>query len=77
MRKRRVIMERLVPLKAADRSFDLEFWRRVGSARKFEIAWQMVLDYWKRQGKSEDQLRFRRDVEVLKPLRRVARRRRS
>jgi len=76
MPKRGVVMERLVPLSKADRSFDLEFWRRVSPARKFEIAWQMVLDYWKRQGKSEDQLRFRRDVEVLKPLRRVARRRR-
>ena len=77
MRKRGVVMERLVPLGKADRSFDLEFWRRVGSAKKFGAAWQMVLDYWKEQGKSEDQLRLRRDVERLKPLRRVARRRRS
>ena len=77
MRKRGAVMERLVPLRAADRSFDREFWRRVSPARKFEIAWEMVLDYWKWQGKSEDQLRFRKDVERLRPLRRVARRRRS
>jgi hypothetical protein len=64
-RRGKVVMERLVPLKAADRSFDLEFWSRVGSARKFEIAWQMVLESREWRGQPGGQPRLRKDVERL------------
>jgi hypothetical protein len=63
-------MERLVPLRAADRSFDLAFWRRVGSAAQFEAAWQMVLDSMKCRGMDGGQPRLRKDVERLERMRR-------
>ncbi len=36
-------MERLVPLKEADRAFDIEYWQRQGQRAIFDEAWKMVL----------------------------------
>lgn len=48
-RKKAVVMARLVRLKDQDRSFDLEFWSRIGTQGKFVAAWEMVcnLAKWK------------------------------
>ena len=37
-------MAKLVKLTEADRSFDLEFWARMGVEERFKAAWDMVLD---------------------------------
>ncbi|MBP1625047.1 MAG: hypothetical protein H6Q07_3069 [Acidobacteria bacterium] len=39
----RVIMSRVVRRKEhQERSFDMEFWRKVGGAGRFAAAWQMI-----------------------------------
>jgi hypothetical protein len=37
-------MDRLVRLQDADRSFDLEFWDRIGPEGRLKAMWEMVLD---------------------------------
>ena len=62
----RVVMARLSPLKNNDRSFDLQFWDRVGTQGKFEAAWQMVREWAAWKGIDESQLRFQRTIASLK-----------
>lgn len=38
----KLVMARLVALKDADRSFDIEFWQRLGSEAIFKAAWELV-----------------------------------
>jgi hypothetical protein len=38
----KLIMSRFVPLKDADRSFDIEFWQRLGTEAIFRAAWELV-----------------------------------
>lgn len=64
--KKKVVMGRLVQLKDVDRSFDLEFWRRIGVRGKFEAAWGMVCDLCNWNKKYEPQQRLRRTVATLK-----------
>ena len=40
-----VRMNRKIPLHEADRSFDIEFWRRVGPNGRLNAMWGLVLDY--------------------------------
>lgn len=41
--KRRVVMSRVVNRKEHnDRSFDIEFWQKVGDVGRFAAAWQMI-----------------------------------
>lgn len=68
LRKRKVRMARLVPLREADRSFDREFWRRVGAQGRFAAMWQMVVEAEKIRGGDERQLRLDRTVESLSRL---------
>jgi hypothetical protein len=37
-------MARLIKPSEMDRSFDLEFWRKVGAEGRFAAAWEMVLE---------------------------------
>jgi hypothetical protein len=49
----RVIMSRVVRHKQHDdRSFDIEFWQRVGVAGRFAAAWQMIRDVQRMRGQS-------------------------
>ena len=66
IRKKRVVMERLVPIKKCDRSFDLLFWKRVGVKGKFEAAWDMVRDLVNWNPKYAPKPRLRRSFAVLK-----------
>jgi hypothetical protein len=59
------VMERLVSLNEADRSFDFEYWRRLGDAAIFEAAWELAELYHRSQGMSPDELRLQRSVESL------------
>ena len=59
-------MERLVSLKEADRSFDIEYWQRLGPKARFDEAWKMVLAVHCPNG---GELRLQRTVETLRRLR--------
>lgn len=59
-------MSRLVSLKEADRSFDLLFWKKVGTQGKFEAAWDMVSDLPNWNPRYGNQQRLRRSVASLK-----------
>lgn len=65
-RKKRVVMAKITTWDQHDRSFDLEFWEKVGSEGKFVAAWQMVCEapLWK--GKHASQSRLQRSVASLK-----------
>ncbi|HXA53017.1 MAG TPA: hypothetical protein VNV86_22020 [Candidatus Acidoferrum sp.] len=52
------VMERYGRLAQMDRSFDIEYWQRLGPEAIFEAAWQMVVD-----AHSRDELQLRRTVE--------------
>jgi hypothetical protein len=56
-------MERYGRLKDMDRSFDVEYWQRLGPAAIFEAAWQMVVDVYSRRPGGLDELRLRRSIE--------------
>jgi len=59
------VMERLVRNRAPGREFDVEFWQKLGPARIFEAAWELVVTAASHKGISEDQLRLQRSVEKL------------
>lgn len=59
-------MARLVRREEQDRSFDLEFWRRVGDVGRFAAAWQMVNELRLIRGIRGEQPRLQRSVSVLK-----------
>jgi hypothetical protein len=61
-------MERLTTLDKADRSFDIEFWQRLGDEAIFSAAWEMVEFAWEFKGKDPAELRFRKDVGGFRPL---------
>ncbi len=63
--RRRRMVARLVRRDEDDRSFDLEFWQRLGPQARFEAAWEMVKEYWRKQGKDPAELRLRKSVERL------------
>ncbi len=56
--RRRVVMARKTTIDKLDRSFDLEFWRRVGSRGRFAAAYQMVQEFLKIRGLSERRSRL-------------------
>ncbi len=62
----RIRMARLVKLTEADRSFDLEFWARMGVEKRFKAAWDMVLEVNAIKGKDVDESRLQRDVQNIK-----------
>ena len=60
-----VVMERMGKMKDLDRSFDLLFWQAQDTTARFRAAWELVVHYNRRQGRSEDELRLQRTVERL------------
>jgi len=63
--KRPVVMARLVPLKEADRSFDVEFWRRVGVEGRWRAMREMVKEAYRMRGEDVPEFRVERSVENL------------
>ncbi len=66
--KPRVIMERLSRLEDADRSFDIEFWQRLGDAAIFSAAWEMVVFAHEFKGRDVSELRFQRTLKKLQRI---------
>ena len=58
-------MARLIRAEELDRSFDLEFWRKVGAEGRFSAAWEMVLEVNAIRGKDRDEPRLRRSVQNI------------
>jgi hypothetical protein len=61
--KQRVIMERVGRIEDLDRSFDVEFWQRLGDEAIFDAAWELVEFYYRDRGRNLDELRLQRSVE--------------
>ena len=61
----KLVMSRLVPLKDADRSFDIEFWQRLGPEAIFKAAWELVEQAY--AGKNVD-LRLQRSIGSFRKL---------
>jgi hypothetical protein len=66
----RLIMTRLVRGRAPGRDFDIAFWQKLGPARIFEAAWDLVLSAAAVRGIDEDQLRLQRSVTKFQRRRR-------
>ena len=64
------VMERKVQLDHMDRSFDVEYWQRLGPEAIFEAAWDMVVQAWKVKGRDPNELRLQRSVEAIQRLER-------
>jgi hypothetical protein len=57
------VMMRFGKLSDIDRSFDIEYWQRLGDAAIFRAAWEMVEFYYRQQGRSADELRLQSSIE--------------
>lgn len=67
-KKKPFVMERWSKLHEMDRSFDIEYWQRLGPEAIFEAAWEMVVAEEERKGRKASDLRLRRDVESFRKL---------
>ncbi len=56
-------MMRFGKLAQMDRSFDIEYWQRLGDAAIFNAGWELAEQYHRAQGATEDELRLQRTVE--------------
>ncbi len=59
-------MSRLKRLEDSDRSFDIEFWQRLGDAAIFAAAWDMVVFAHKFKGRNASELAFQRTLKKIK-----------
>jgi hypothetical protein len=64
----RKIWERMVPLRQADRSWDVCFWQAQGARVRFRVAFDMLRDFYNVRGMKINGHTFRlqRTVENLK-----------
>jgi len=62
-------MTRRVLLSEMDRSFDLEFWDKVGVEGRWEAAWEMTAEVQRIRGKSGNQSRLQRYVQNIQRIR--------
>lgn len=67
-RSKKKVWERVVPLKKADRSWDIEFWQSQNPNVRFNAAWGLLEVLYKIKGKkiNADTFRLQRSVENLK-----------
>ena len=65
---RSFVMERKGRIQDLDRSFDLEYWQRLGPEAIFSAAWQMVLDILKDRDIHAPEPRLQRSVEAFGKL---------
>jgi len=63
-------MSRLVRVTEAGRTFDIEFWRRMGPEARLAAVWQMTKERLALKGIHGDQCRLDRSVERVERLRR-------
>jgi hypothetical protein len=61
--KPRLVMARLKRLEEADRSFDIEFWQRLGDEAIFATAWEMVVFAHEFKGRDASELTFQRTLK--------------
>ena len=66
MSEKKIIMSKLVSRNEIDRSFDIDFWDKVGPQGRFEAMWQMVLQAQAIKGKNVEQFRLQRSVQNIK-----------
>lgn len=59
-------MERKGRIEEMDRSFDIEFWQRLGDQAIFDAAWEMVVFANKFKGRDASELRFQRTIRKVK-----------
>ena len=71
--KPRVVMSRVIRRKEPyDRSFDIEFWREVGDAGRFEAAWQMIREVRLMRGQSGELPRMQRsETRIIRRSRNI------
>ena len=62
----RVVMSRLVRREKAGREFDIESWQKLGDEKIFAAAWDLVVTAACIRGASDDQLRLRREIAMLR-----------
>ena len=60
-----LVMERLTRLEDADRSFDIEFWQRLGDAAICAAAWEMVVFAHEFKGRDASELAFQRTLKKI------------
>lgn len=63
--KPRLAMARLARWDEADRSFDIEFWQRLGDDAIFAAAWEMVVFAHKFKGRDASELTFQRTLKKI------------
>ncbi len=49
------------------RNEQVRAWQKKSGAERRAAAWDLVLDYWKNKGKTEDELRLQRAITSFKP----------
>lgn len=59
------VMERFGVILDLDRSFDFEYWQRLGDAAIFRAAWELVEFHQRDRGGDPDELRLQRTVETF------------
>ena len=64
-KKPRFVMERWGKVSESDRSFDVEFWQRLGPEEIFKAAWEQVEFAHEMKGGDKNDLRLRRSVEII------------
>ena len=64
-RKKRIIMDRVVPIAEASRDFDIEFWKRVGAAGRFSATWDLIKDFYRMRGINGNKLRLQRHIQNI------------
>ncbi len=62
------VMERKGRIEDLDRSFDIEYWQRLGPEAIFSAAWHMVVQAWEWKGRSADELRLQRTIERIERI---------
>ena len=58
-------MERFGRIQEMDRSFDIDYWQRLGPEAIFAAAWQMVVEAHSRDPNRAAELRLQRTVEHI------------
>ncbi len=64
MKKKNVFpMEQRGKISEMNRSFDIEYWQKLGSAAIFSAAWDLVTEYYNHRKLDVSKLRLQRSVE--------------
>jgi hypothetical protein len=66
MSKKILIMSRLTTFNKYDKSFDIEFWSKLGIEKKFIAAWEMTKEVNLIRGKNGTQSRLQRSFSLIR-----------